>query len=65
MASDGSARESRKTEVHLNDKQSNPSGHKSYRSGRIHFLSFTIQASHYYYGACTGQARPTLMLFTI
>jgi hypothetical protein len=65
MASKGSARESRKTEVHLNDKQSNPSGHQRCGNGRMHFLSFIICASHYYDGACAGPARPILTLFTI
>jgi hypothetical protein len=68
MASDGSARDSRKTEVHLNDKQSNPSGYKRHGSDRMHFLDFTIHASHYYNGACTspaGSSRPSLTLFTI
>jgi hypothetical protein len=65
MASDGSARDGKKTEVHLNDKQSNPSGHKRCGSGRMHFLSFIIYTSHYYDDACVGPARPILTLFTI
>jgi hypothetical protein len=65
MGSDGSVRESRKTEVHLNDKQSNPYGHKRCGSGRMHFLPFTIDASHYYDAGCTGPARPILMFFII